>query len=469
MDQQINLDALHEECGVFGIYGQEDAAAHCTLGLHALQHRGQEAAGMVTCHNGEFFTHHDVGYVGDIFNKVSVIDKLKGSNAIGHVRYSTAGKKSAANFQPIFAELELGDISLAHNGNLTNANDLRQKLIKKGAIFKSSMDTEVILHLIAQSKAKTIADRIIDALNQIKGAYSILIMTNNSIYAIRDPHGVRPLSLGKLNDSYVIASESCAFDINGAKLIRDIQAGEMVVIDNNGLNSYSPFKKKPSKFCVFEYIYFSRPDTIINNQYIYNIRKNIGKFLAKESSVDADIIVPVPDSGVPAALGYANQTGIDFEFGIIRNHYVGRTFIEPTDQVRNLGVKLKHNANKSVLEGKRVILVDDSIVRGTTSKKIVNMVRAAGAKEVHMRISSPPTTNSCFYGVDTPERSKLISASHSNIEIANLIGVDSLEFISLDGLYKAIGEKERNNKEAQFCDACFSGQYPIELTDHNKA
>ena len=469
MTEQINLDSLHEECGVFGIYGQEDAAAHCTLGLHALQHRGQEAAGIVTCHNDEFFTHHDMGYVGDIFNKTSVINKLKGNIAIGHVRYSTAGNKSAANFQPIFAELEFGDISLAHNGNLTNADTLRKKLIKKGAIFKSSMDTEVILHLIAQSKAKNIADRIIDALKQIKGAYSILIMTNNTIYAVRDPYGVRPLSLGKLNDAYIVASESCAFDITGAKLVRDIKAGEMLVINNHGLHSSHPFKYKPEKFCIFEYIYFSRPDSIINNQYVYNVRKNIGKFLAKENKIDADIVVPVPDSGVPAALGYANETGLDFEFGIIRNHYVGRTFIEPTDQVRHLGVKLKHNANKSVLEGKKVILVDDSIVRGTTSKKIVSMVRAAGAKEVHMRISSPPTTHSCFYGVDTPERSKLISASHSNQEIANLIGVDSLEFISLDGLYNAVGEAKRNNNEAQYCDACFSGDYPIELTDQSQA
>lgn len=462
-----NLDSLHEECGVFGIYGSEDAAAHCTLGLHALQHRGQEAAGIITTDHTNFFLHHDEGHVGDIFHDNNIIKKLNGNLAIGHVRYSTAGNKHDINVQPIFAELEFGSIAIAHNGNLTNADTIRQKLIKKGAIFKSSMDTEIILHLIAQSKFHTVSDRIIDALSQVMGAYSILIMTNNSIYAIRDPHGIRPLSIGKLNESYVFASESCAFDIIGAKLMRDVKPGEMIVINQNGFNSYTPFTAQPNKFCIFEYIYFSRPDSIINNNFVYDIRKNIGKYLAQENPVDADVVVPVPDSGVPSAMGYAAESNINFEFGIIRNHYVGRTFIEPTDQVRHLGVKLKHNANKSVLHNKRVILIDDSIVRGTTSKKIINMVRSAGATEVHMKIASPPTTNSCFYGVDTPDRSKLIAASHSTEEIAQLIGVDSLSYISLDGLYKSVGETKRNNKQPQFCDACFSGEYPIELTDKN--
>lgn len=461
------LDSLHEECGIFGIYGSEDAAAHCALGLHALQHRGQEAAGITTTNNKEFFFHHDEGHVGDIFHDSNIINKLTGNLAIGHVRYSTAGKKNSPNFQPIFAELEFGGIAVAHNGNFTNANTIKQKLIQKGAIFKSSMDTEIILHLIAQSKFQTIADRIIDALSQIVGAYSVLIMTNDSVYAIRDPNGVRPLSIGKLNESYILASESCALDIIGAKLIRDVLPGEMLIINHDGLNSYTPFPKQANKFCIFEYIYFARPDSIINNHFVYHVRKNIGKYLARENPIDADIVVPVPDSGVPSAMGYAEESNIRFEFGIIRNHYVGRTFIEPTDQVRHLGVKLKHNANKAVLKDKKVILIDDSIVRGTTSKKIVSMVRAAGAKEVHMRISSPPTTHSCFYGVDTPDRNKLIAASHSTDEIAKLIDVDSLSFISLDGLYKAIGENKRNNSQPQFCDACFSGEYPIELVDKN--
>ena len=465
---EVIFDKLKEECGVFGIYNSDDAAAHTALGLHALQHRGQEAAGIVTSDNRDFFMHHGLGHVGDIFNDKTVIEGLKGSIAIGHVRYSTAGDKNAVNFQPIFAELELGSIAVAHNGNLTNANQIREELIKKGAIFKSSMDTEIVLHLIAQSKFDNIEDRIIDALKQIKGAYSILIMTADSVYAIRDPHGVRPLSFGKLNESYIFASETCALDIIGASVVRDVAAGEMVVVNKDGFKSYYPFVKQSNKFCIFEYIYFARPDSVINNNYVYNVRKNIGKFLAQENPVSADVIVPIPDSGVPAAMGYAAESKIDFEFGIIRNHYVGRTFIEPTDQVRHLGVKLKHNANKAILKDKKVILIDDSIVRGTTSKKIVNMVRTAGAKEVHMKISSPPTAHSCFYGVDTPERDKLIAASHSVEETAKLIGVDSLSYISLDGLYKAVGEAKRDNNNPQFCDACFTGDYAIELTDRNR-
>jgi len=463
--EESQLDTLHEECGVFGIYGSDDAAANTALGLHALQHRGQEAAGIISFDHNGFHKHHDSGHVGDIFNDNEVIQKLPGKMAVGHVRYSTAGSKNTVSCQPIFAEIEGGAIALAHNGNLTNPLTLKNSLVKTGSIFNSSMDTEVILHLIAKSQLTNMADRIIDALKKVKGAYSIVSIANNSLFAVRDPNGVRPLSLGKLNDAYVVASETCAFDIIGAKFIRDIAPGEMIIVNKDGLNSYQPFTKAENKFCIFEYIYFARPDSYIDNKYVYNVRKNIGQILARESHVDADVIVPVPDSGVPSAMGYALESKIPFEYGIIRNHYVGRTFIEPTDNVRNFGVKLKHNANKSVIEDKRVILVDDSIVRGTTSKKIVDMIRSCGAKEVHMRISSPPTTHSCFYGVDTPDRKKLIAANHTLDEIASLIGVDSLAYISLDGLYQALDLDERNKTKPEYCDACFSGEYPIELVD----
>ncbi len=461
----IQFDKLHEECGVFGIYGNKDAAVHTSLGLHALQHRGQEAAGIISIDDDHFYQHHDAGHVADIFASEEIMNKLQGNIALGHVRYSTAGQKNKKCSQPIFAELECGGVAVAHNGNLTNAETLKKDLINSGAIFNSVMDTEVILHLIARSKLNSVADRIVDALGQVEGAYSIICGAKDALIAIRDPHGVRPLALAKLNDAYVVASESCAFDIIGAKFIRDIEPGEMIIIDQQGLHSYHPLANKPSKFCIFEYIYFARPDSYINNQYVYEIRKNIGKILAQENKISADVIVPVPDSGVPAAMGYAEAAKIPFEYGIIRNHYVGRTFIEPTDNVRNFGVKLKHNANKAALVGKRVVLVDDSIVRGTTSKKIVDMVRSAGAKEVHMCISSPPTTHSCFYGVDTPNRKKLLAANHTIAEMTQLIGADSLSYISLDGLYKAVGEAKRNNKAPQYCDACFSGEYPIALTD----
>ncbi len=465
--EDLNFDKLHEECGVCGIYGADNVSSLTALGLHSLQHRGQEAAGIITYDGNNFYKHHDSGHVGDIFNNNKVIDKLPGHIAIGHVRYSTAGSKDSFACQPIFAELATGGIALAHNGNLTNAITLKNSLVKTGSIFNSTMDTEVILHLIAKSSLNSVADKIIDALKKIQGAYSLVAIADNALFAIRDPYGIRPLSLGKLNDAYIIASESCAFDIIGAKFIRDIEAGEMVIINDEGIKSYKPFEKKHNKFCIFEYIYFARPDSNINNKYVYEVRKNIGKILAQESAVEADIVVPVPDSGVPSALGYALETKLPFEFGIIRNHYVGRTFIEPTDKVRNFGVKLKHNANRAVLENKRIILVDDSIVRGTTSKKIVDMIRSCGVKEVHMRISSPPTTNSCFYGVDTPDRQKLIAANHNTDEIAKIIGVDSLAYISLDGLYKATGAEARNNNEPQYCDACFSGEYPIKLADKN--
>jgi amidophosphoribosyltransferase len=460
---------LHEECGVFGIYSSEDSTALTALGLHALQHRGQEAAGIVSVEKNKYFHKHTAdGLVGDNFNSKRIINKLKGNKAIGHVRYSTAGKKNAHNYQPILAEMSFGGIAVAHNGNLTNANTLRKELISQGCIFSSTMDTEVIVHLIAKSKLKTTEDRIIDALKNVVGAYSLVTLTKNALIAVRDPHGIRPLVLGKLKDSYVVASETCALDIIGAKLVRDVKAGEMIIINKDGLTSLSPFEKKDQKFCIFEYIYFSRPDSLLDGKHVYDVRKKIGKQLAQENGVEADIIVPVPDSGVPSALGYAEEAGIAFEFGIIRNHYVGRTFIEPTNSVRHLGVKLKHNANNSLLKGKRVILVDDSIVRGTTSKKIVDMVRASGAKEVHMRIASPPTTNPCFYGVDTPDKKDLLAANHDIEEMRKLIGADSLAFISIDGLYKAVNGQKRNNKNPAYCDACFTGEYAINLVDQEQ-
>lgn len=460
-------DTLHEECGVFGVYGNSDAAAHTVLGLHALQHRGQEAAGIVTFHDGLFNNYKAAGHVGDNFNSPDVMETLPGDCAVGHVRYSTAGEKHARNIQPIFAEFSFGGAAIAHNGNLTNAQTLRKQLIDKGSIFQSTMDSEIFIHLIAHSKKKRVVDRMIDALMQIKGAYSLVALTQKKLIGARDPHGVRPLVIGKLGESYILASESCALDIIGADFVRDVEPGEMVVFDSEGMHSIKNCTNTDAKsrFCIFEYVYFARPDSFIEGTHVYDVRKRIGQELARENKLEVDVVVPVPDSGVPSALGYAQEANLPFELGIIRNHYVGRTFIQPTDQIRNLGVRLKHNANSAVLKGKRVVLVDDSIVRGTTSKKIVAMVRDAGAKEVHMRIASPPTTHSCFYGVDTPSRDKLIASSCSVKEIADIIGVDSLEFLSIDGLYRATGEKSRDSKQPQYCDACFTGDYPIELTD----
>lgn len=459
------FDSLGEECGVFGIFGSSDAAINTALGLHALQHRGQEAAGIISMSGDEHFMHFADGLVADNFTSSEVIKKLEGDMAIGHVRYSTAGKKTARNFQPIYAELSLGFLALAHNGNLTNAVTLRKKLINRGAIFQSSMDTEVIIHLIALSDKATLQEKIIDAVAQIEGAFSLVIIHKDGLIAIRDPYGVRPLSIGKIGDALVISSETCGLDIIGAKFEREIEHGEMVIINKNGIESLKPFEEKPSKFCIFEYVYFARPDSLIENKSVYEMRKNIGVQLAKEIKLDADVIVPVPDSGVPAAIGYAYESKIPFELGIIRNHYVGRTFIEPTDKIRHFGVKLKHNANLAVIKNKRVVLVDDSIVRGTTSKKIVQMIRDAGAKEVHMLIASPPTIAPCFYGVDTPNKENLI-ASYMNIEeIRKMIGADNLAYISIDGLYKAISNSRRNNTNPQYCDACFSDEYPIRLID----
>lgn len=460
-------DTLNEECGVFGVFGHDDAAALTALGLHALQHRGQEAAGIVTFDGQEFHAHRALGLVDSTFSKASVIENLKGRMAIGHNRYSTTGEPSLRNVQPFFADLDVGGFAVAHNGNLTNPDAIRRELIKAGSIFQSTSDTEVIVHLVARAQQDRLADRIIHALKKIKGAYSLVACTQKKIIGARDPHGIRPLVLGRLHEAYILASETCALDIIGAEYVRDIKPGEMVIITQDGLQSLFPFEEKSSRFCIFEYIYFARPDSFVENKSVYEVRKHIGSMLAKESPVPgADLVVPVPDSGTPAAIGYAGAASIPFELGIIRNHYVGRTFIEPTDTIRHLGVKLKHNANRAYLDGKSVVLVDDSIVRGTTSKKIVEMVREAGAKEVHMRISSPPTTHSCFYGIDTPDSEALLAHNKSVDEIKDYIGVDSLAYISIDGLYKAVGEAKRNNAAPQFCDACFTADYPVELTDH---
>ena len=458
-------DKLHEECGIFGVYGHPDSAALTALGLHALQHRGQEAAGIVTYQDGQFFSHRAAGHVGDNFSEESVIGQLPGASAIGHNRYSTTGDTVVRNIQPLFADFASGGFAIAHNGNLTNAVALRHELVKRGCLFQSTTDTEVIIHLIATSSFDTVVDRTVAALQMVEGAYSLVALHNDTLIGVRDPYGVRPLVLGRFEDAWILASETCALDIIGADYVRDIEPGEMVLIDEDGLQSMRPFPKRPHKLCIFEYIYFARPDSTMDGRNVYDSRKRIGQELADESGVAADVVIPVPDSGVPAALGYAEQAEIPYELGIIRNHYVGRTFIEPTDRIRHLGVKLKHNANRDVIEGKRVILVDDSIVRGTTSVKIVEMMRAAGATEVHMRIASPPTTHSCFYGVDTPTRDQLLAAQHDIGEMARIIGVDSLAFLTMDGLYRAMGLEGRDADAPQYCDACFSGENPITPTD----
>jgi len=458
-------DKLHEECGVFGIYGHPDAAAHTALGLHALQHRGQEAAGIVSFDGERFGVHRNIGLVGDRFTSRRVIEGLAGHAAIGHTRYATTGETALRNVQPLFAEFDFGGFALGHNGNLTNAQILRRQLVQRGCLFQSTTDTEVIVHLMAVSTKVGVVERLIDALKQVEGAYSLVAVAKDQLIGVRDPWGVRPLVLGWLEDKPILASETCALDILGARFDRDIEPGELVVLDRRGVTSHRPFAGAPKRFCVFEYIYFARPDSNVEGRSVYEARKHIGAELAREAHVAADVIIPIPDSGTPAAIGYAQQAAIPFELGIIRNHYVGRTFIEPTDQIRHLGVKLKHNANSATVAGKRVVLVDDSIVRGTTSTKIVQMIRDAGAREVHMRIASPPTTHSCFYGVDTPERGKLLAARMDIEGMRRVIGVDSLAFISIDGLYRAMGETGRRANAPQFCDACFSGAYPIRLAD----
>ncbi len=460
-------DKLREECGVYGVYGQDDAAALVALGLHALQHRGQEAAGIVTYDNTRFYAERRLGLVSDHFSTNKIIERLPGRNGIGHNRYSTSGETALRNVQPMFAELSSGGFAMCHNGNLTNAMELRREMIKEGAIFQSSSDSEVILQLVARSRKPRFMDRFIEALHSIEGAYSLVALTNKKLIGARDPHGIRPLMLGNLNGSWVLASETCALDIIGAKFVREIENGEVVVISEKGIKSRRLFTQQPKRPCIFEFIYFSRPDSILDGKSVYECRKRFGYELAKEKPVKADVVIPVPDSGVPAAIGFAQQSGIPFELGIIRNHYVGRTFIEPSQQIRALGVKLKHNANREAITGKSVVLIDDSIVRGTTSFKIARMMYEAGAAQVHLRVASPPIRYSDFYGIDTPQKEALIASTHNTVEeIAKSIGVTSLAYISIDGIYRAMGYPDgRDNANPQFTDHSFTGDYPTPLTD----
>ena len=464
----LDDDKLHEECGVFGVYNHPDAAALTALGLHALQHRGQEAAGIVTFDGDRFLSEKHLGLVSDHFSRPSVIKRLEGRNSVGHNRYSTTGGTVHRNIQPLFADLWGGGFAIAHNGNLTNALSLRYDLVKNGSIFQSTSDTETILQLVAKSKADRTIKRFVDALMQIEGAYSLVVLTNKKLIGARDPFGIRPLVLGKLDGAYILCSETCALDIISAEFIREINPGEVVVITEEGIESINPFSKTESRPDLFEYIYFSRPDSVLNGKSVYDCRKSFGKVLAKEFSTDADIVVPVPDSGVPAALGFSEESKIPFELAIIRNHYVGRTFIQPTQSTRHSTVKMKHNPNKSSVVGKKIILIDDSIVRGTTSVKIVQLMRDAGAKEVHLRIACPPIMFPDFYGIDTPETEQLLAANHSLDDMCSFIGADSLGFLSLDGLYKAMGfPNGRNNENPQFTDHCFTGEYPTDLKDYN--
>ena len=463
-------DKLHEECGVFGVWGINEAANFVALGLHALQHRGQEAGGIVAHDDDKGFTSaRRFGYVRDNFTKSSLMKTLPGSLSIGHVRYSTSGSKGETQIrdvQPLFAEFAMGGSAIAHNGNLTNADALRRELIERGSIFQSSSDSECIVHLMARSFQKNIPERLKDALRRVEGAFSIVAMTRTKLIGVRDALGVRPLVLGKLGDGWILSSETCALDIIGADFIREIEPGEMVVITDEGLDSSFPFHKAKPRPCIFEHVYFSRPDSIFTGQSVYEARRAIGVELAREAPVEADLVCPVPDGGVPAAIGYSQESGIPYAMGISRNQYMGRTFIEPTEQIRNMGVLLKLNVNRALIEGKRVILVDDSVVRGTTSRKIKEMILAAGAKEVHFRIASPPTQWPCFYGVDTPDRDKLLAATMTVEQMRQHLGVDSLQFVSLDGLYNAVGQAGgRDNSCPQYCDACFSGDYPVRPTD----
>ncbi len=459
-------DKLREECGVFGVINAGDATAITALGLHALQHRGQEAAGITSYDGNEFFTRRGTGHVAENFSSSEAIAELPGFMAAGHVRYSTTGGAGLRNVQPLYADLASGGFAVAHNGNISNAGTLRAELVSRGAIFQSTSDTEVIIHLVATSRYPTMIDRLVDALRMVEGAYSLIVMTPEGMIGCRDPLGIRPLVMGKIGDSIIFASETVALDTIGAEFIREVEAGELVRVDFTGkVQSLRPFGNHSPRPCIFEHVYFSRPDSIFGGQSVYSVRKAIGEQLAIESPADVDLVIPVPDSGVPAAIGYAQQSGIPFELGIIRSHYVGRTFIQPSDGARNSSVKRKHNANRALVEGKRIVLIDDSIVRGTTSLKIVEMMREAGAKEVHFRVASPPTAHSCFYGVDTPERSKLLAARMDIEPMREFIKADSLAFVSIDGLYRAVGDKRRDDKCPQFCDACFTGDYPTSLTD----
>ena len=463
----IKDDKLHEECGVFGVYNHEDSAALTALGLHALQHRGQEASGIVTFDGTKFISERHPGLVSDNFTKMSVINRLVGNSAVGHNRYSTTGATIQRNIQPFFADLWGGGFAIAHNGNITNALSLRDELIRKGSIFQSTSDTETILQLVARSDADRTLDRLVDALMQISGAWALVVLTNKKLIGARDPFGIRPLVLGELDGAKILASETCALDIIGAKFIREIEPGEIIVITEDGEESIKPFPNVRLRPCIFEYIYFSRPDSMLDGKSVYECRKSFGKNLAKECPANADIVVPVPDSGVPAALGYSEESKIPFELSIIRNHYVGRTFILPTQSNRQSSVKLKHNPDRSSIKGKSVVLVDDSVVRGTTSVKIVELMREAGASEIHMRIACPPIKYPDFYGIDTPETEQLLASNKSLDEMCKYIGADSLGFLSLDGLYKSMGyNKGRNNDSPEYTDHCFTGDYPTNLNDY---
>ena len=454
------LDKLHEECGVVGVYGHPEAANLVYLGLYALQHRGQESAGIVASTHSKMHLELGMGLVADIFDPGRLL-KLPGPLAIGHNRYSTAGKSELVNAQPCMINSAAGSLALAHNGNLVNAKTIRKELGSKGAIFQSTNDSEVIVHLMAQAKSENFVDRAAEALRQVSGAYSLVLMTENELLAARDPHGFRPLCLGKLDGAYIIASETCVMDLIEAEFIREVEPGELILINENGLQSFFPFKKVESKYCVFEHIYFARPDSFLFGEHVYAARKEMGRAMAQESPVDADLIVPVPDSGVVSAMGFAEESGIPFEMGLIRNHYVGRTFIEPQSQIRNFGVKLKLNAVKNLISGKRLAIIDDSIVRGTTCRKIVKMLLEAGAKEVHLRISAPPILHSCYYGIDTPHKEELIAHSHSLEETRKYLGADSLQYLSIKKMLEVL-----QNGENKFCSACFDGNYPVPITDH---
>jgi amidophosphoribosyltransferase len=461
----IHGDRLREECGVFGIIGHPDAAAITALGLHALQHRGQEAAGIVSFDGTRFHSERRQGLVGESFSRREVIDRLPGTSAVGHVRYSTTGETILRNVQPLFAELEGGGFAIGHNGNLTNGLTLRRQLVREGAIMQSTTDTEVILHLVARARRNRFIDRFVEGLRQLEGAYSFVGLTNKKLIGARDPLGIRPLVIGKLDGCPILASETCALDIIGAKYVRDVENGEVIVFDEYGAHSHKPFPSMPPRPCIFEFIYFARPDSIVGGRSVYEVRKTMGAQLAHEAPAAADVIIPVPDSGVPAAIGYAQASGIPYELGIIRNHYVGRTFIQPTQSIREIGVRMKHSANRAVVAGKCIVLIDDSLVRGTTSVKIVKMMREAGASEVHMRIASPPITHSDYYGIDTPEREKLLAATHSLDQMREFIGADSLAFLSVEGVYRAMGYDRRDPARPQFTDHCFTGEYPTLLTD----
>ena len=461
-------DRLQHECGVFGVFDIEEASVLTTLGLHALQHRGQEGAGIVSFDGLDFHSIRKEGLVGDNFNDAATLSKLPGRSAIGHVRYSTMGSPKPENLQPLFANLAAGGFACAHNGNLTNTLELTQYLVETGSIFQTTSDTEVILQLVARSKERKILNKLKDALSKIEGAYSLIIMTNKKLIGVRDPFGIRPLVIGKKGDSFVLASETCALDIIGATYIRDVKNGEMVVITKKGLESFQIFDAIKERPCLFERIYFARPDSIMGGQTVYTYRKNLGIQLANETTVDADVIVPIPDSGVPAALGYSQSSGIPFEFGIIRNHYIGRTFIEPSQSIRQFGVKLKHSVNKSSIKGNRVVLIDDSLVRGTTANKVVRMIFEAGAREVHLGISSPPIKHPDFYGIDTPNYDELLAASHDLNQMTEKIGATSLFFLSLQGTYQAMGLDARDDADPQFTDHCFTGDYPVPVRDKGK-